>query len=401
MPVFIYRLLMIFSIVLLAAAGRYLAPESFHLQGSDEYYYLHYAQHVANNGVQGVRDLVDWYAQSAQNRYHPSPARLVYLFLTAFLVKIFGSSYSVLVSLSYLSVIIFCSLSFYYARKLFSKEVGAVFLVLLSSSPLTLGMGCVALSESFLNLLWGCSVWAFMDYIDKRSVPKMALVIAFLTLSVLVKESSILLFFFVIVFMTAARYFKVPVVIKDLALLCGIPAVLVFFIYLLVLGGPQKVLVLMHATYMTHFVDQANTYALNFSGGPWFRYFVDFLLLSPVMTLAAVGYMGHLILKHSRNWKEVYFLIYFAVIFIPLSFLQHTKVVRFVINLEMVLALLTSWAVLEFFKADIRNDRWLKPALSALLIAGISFRSFFKLFAVASMLDPITYHLMQIQGFIP
>ncbi|MBL8014420.1 MAG: hypothetical protein JNN05_11290, partial [Candidatus Omnitrophica bacterium] len=198
-----------------------------------------------------------------------------------------------------------------------------------------------------------------------------------------------------------AKYFKVPVIRKDLIFLCGIPVILSVLAYLIVLGGPQKFLLLIHSTYKTHFVDQANTYALSFSGGPWFRYFVDFLLLSPVITLMAVGYMGHLIVKHSRNWKQMYFVIYFAMIFMPLSFFQHTKVVRFVINLEMVLALLSAWAILEFFKADLRSHRWLKPAVCTLLIAGISFSSFFKLFAVASMLDPITYHLLNLQGFIP
>lgn len=401
MSVAVYRVMLIFVAVLLLAVGRYLTPESFHLKGSDEFYYLQYAQHIADNGARGFQDLVQWYAQSEENRYHPSPVRFAYVSLAALLVKIFGPSYSILVCISYASLLAFCAVCFYYARKLISDEFAVCFLLILCSSPLTLGMGCVALSDSFLNLLWGCSVWAFMDYIHKRSPGKMALLIVFLALSILTKESSVLLLGFVTVFILLARFFKIPVVYKDLIPICGIPVAIVVLVYLTVLGGFANFSIFVHSLYLTHFVDQANAYALDFSGGPWFRYFVDFMLLSPVVTLIAVGYAGHLLLERSREWKHMFFLTYFAAIYIPLSLLQHTKVVRFVINLEMVLALFCAWAVLEFFKKDIQKEKWGGALLTLLAISAVSFSSFFKLFAVASMLDPITYHLVQIQGFIP
>ena len=76
----ISRFILIFISVLLIAFSRYLVPEGYHSARSDEHDYLQYAQYVADHGIQGFRSLVQWYAQSEENRYHPSPARVAYIF---------------------------------------------------------------------------------------------------------------------------------------------------------------------------------------------------------------------------------------------------------------------------------------------------------------------------------
>ena len=86
-------------------------------------------------------------------------------------------------------------------------------------------------------------------------------------------------------------------------------------------------------------------------------------------------------------------------VYFPLSFLQHTKVVRFVVNLEMLTALFCAWTVFELFKYDIQEDKWGSALLTLLIIAAVSFGSFYRIFAFTSLLDPITYNLAQIQGF--
>lgn len=400
MSSFLYKLILGVSILLMGLTAGVVAPRLQHSGNSDGQSYLFYARHTADHGFDGVRELVRWYAKSETHRSHPSPARLTYVFLAALLIKIFGESYQVLVGISAVSYLLLGAVCFYYARKLLSRELAACFLFLLSASPLTLGMACMPLSDSLLNLLWACSVWAFMDYVNARSASKMALVVVFVTLSLLAKESSAILLVFMGVFTVFGSYVKRPLAARDLIVLCGAPVAFVIVTYWIVLG-PGDCSLLVDSLYQTHFVDKANAYAIKYSSGPWFRYFVDLLLLSPVITLMGLGYAGHLILRHSRDWKKMFFVIYFAVVFIPLSLLQHTKVVRFVINLEMVLALFCVWALTDLFAVDIRKGRWVGTAGVIALTAWMSFLSFNRLFIEARLVDPITFHLVHIQGFIP
>jgi 4-amino-4-deoxy-L-arabinose transferase-like glycosyltransferase len=274
--------------------------------------------------------------------------------------------------------------------------------MVVASSPLMLGMSRVALNDSMLNLFWGCSVWAFMDLVNKRTTGKLALLVVFLTFSLLIKEASVLLIFFMIVFsLCFARFYKVRVHVRDVAVLSIVPLVITAVVYLLVSGGPGHCMALLHAMYLTHFVDQANPYALKYSAGPWFRYFVDLLMISPVIFLIAAGYAGHLIIRRSRDWKHMCLLIYFASVYLPLSLLQHTKVVRYVINLEMVLAVFCVSGILELFKRHFQEDN-LKGALWVLiLVCTVSYNLFYDVFVHNGLLDPITFNLAQIQRFIP
>lgn len=397
------RIALFLVIVFLLIVGKHLHVQGYiYEKGADSDYYVQYAKHVASHGLAGFRDIVDWYAQSQENRSHPSPARIAYITSVAFFFNVFGPSYSVLVYISYASLLIFLGVCFYYARKLFSEDFAVCFLIVLSSSTLTLGMGSVALSDSMVNLSWGCSVWAFMDFIAQPSRRKAAVLIAFLTLSLLLKESSVLLIGFVVLFsMGVARFLKVKIKTKDVFWICVWPLAITGMIYWTVLGGWGRLYLLGKAIYSTHFIDQVNLYASQFSGGPWFRYFIDFMMLSPVITLMAIGYMGYLILKRSRDWKQMFFLVYFMFIYFCLSCLQHTKVVRFVINLEMVMALFCVSAILEFFKSQIRQDRWGLALVVLIVVSAVSFNSYMGLFASTSLLDPVTYHLAVLQGFIP
>ncbi|MBL8013091.1 MAG: glycosyltransferase family 39 protein [Candidatus Omnitrophica bacterium] len=398
-----YHRLLLFSIaaILISLIGM-LPPERSHQNNTDEFYYLQYAHHVAAHGTQGVRNLLHWYAQSEEHRYHPAPIRMGYLFLASTAVKWLGVSFSTLTCISYCAFVLFCIACYYYSKKIFSRDVALCLTFLLCASPLISGMSRLVLTESVLNLFWGLTVWAFLDYLNQRSLGKIVCLVLFRTLSLLVKESSVLLLFFIVIVMLVfARYFKLVVPIKDLAIIFLMPAILAFMVYWAVLGGWQNILLMLHTMYLTHFVDQGNLYATMLSSGPWFRYFVDFILLSPVISLIGIGYAGFLICDSQRDWKQRYFLVYFITIMAPLSLLSHTKVVRFVINLEMVLVLFSVFALVRFFRGDIRQGLWMRALLCLLFLFTVSFQSFYKMFVLNNMLDPITYHMMVIHGFIP
>ncbi len=372
-----------------------------HEGNSDEYFYLSYAKHISRTGICGFSDIIKWYNQSEKNRYHPSPLRAGYILLTVLFLNLYGPYFSSLVILSYLCFLISCLIFYYYAKKNFSEKIAVFFIFLYSVSPLTLGMSRVALSESVINLLMGTSVWLFLDFLQRPLRKTLCVLTGVLFISLLVKETSVLFIIFIVIFSWIAnKKFSIKIAHKDILILVLIPPLLTIIFYLLLLGT-KTFNIAIQSIYMTHFIDTANQYAMSFSSGPWYRYLVDFMLLSPVMTTLSIGYGFHLIIQKTNDWKKIYFLIYALTIFIPLSLLKHTKVVRFVINLEMVSVFFCALAVNELFKKEIIEEKLLKVTIFLFIIWLFYLNQFNQIFASSFLLDPTTYNLMCIKEFIP
>lgn len=376
-----------------------LPTEDHHDQkkNSDEYFYLSYAKQISQTGLSGFKDLTTWYSQSEKNRYHPSPLRAGYILLAVLFINIFGPTFSALVILSFVSLALSCLIFYHYAKKNFPEHIALLFVFLMSASPLALGMSHVALSESLIYLLLGTSAWLFLDFLQRPTRKTLVILTSVLFFSLLVKETTCLFILFILIFSwLAKRKFSIKIAKKDLLILTIVPPLLTITFYLFLLGLENFALGL-HSIYLTHFVDQANSYALYFSSGPWYRYLVDFMIISPVMTTIAIGYSFHLIVKEKPDWKAIYFLIYSLVTFIPLSLLKHSKVVRFVVNLEMVIALFCAFAIVELLKEDLNQKKSIKAALILITIFIFSYHQFLTIFLSPFLLDPISYNI----EFIP
>lgn len=380
-----------------------LPSEAIHDHGgnSDEYFYLSYAKHISEAGLPGFKHLINWYSEDEINRYHPSPLRAGYILISVLFIKLFGTTFSSLVILSYLCFLLSCWIFYYLAKKNFSQEIAIFFLFLLSSSPLMLGMSRVALSDSLINLLLGTSAWLFLDFLQRPTRKTLIILTTVLFFGLLVKETTCLFIVFILIFSAiASKKLGIKIAAKDLLVLTIIPPILAGLFYICLLG-PSTFSTGLHSIYLTHFVDQANRYAIDFSSGPWYRYLIDFMAISPVMTTIAIGYGFYIIFEKGRDWKEKYFLLYFIATFIPLSMLQHSKVVRFVINLEMVIALFCALAAVKIYEEDIKKKNFIKVIVLLTVIFLFSYRQFYTIFVDPLLLDPITYNIMQIKKFIP
>jgi 4-amino-4-deoxy-L-arabinose transferase-like glycosyltransferase len=366
---------------------------------SDEGYYYHYAQQVAQKGPQAFSELISWYSSNEEALNHPAPIRAGYILLIGTLFKVFGPSYHILGLCSTLSFMIFLGLCFYYIRKYFNLDTALLSVLLLSSSPLLLGLSRRALLDSPINLLWGAAAWVFLDYLLDPKRLKYALLVMLLAVSLTVKEMSVILIPFFILSGLCLKPHGRSLSIKELAGIALWPMVLVGLFYLWVLGGISSLMTAMDTILKVHLAPSTNPYAIYYSSGPWFRYILDFLLLNPIVTILFVGYAGYLLVQRSQlDLKRTYFLSFFIFIYSILSLLPHSKVVRFVVNLEMVMGLFAVLMLGEVFKSE-RQRKWLMVV--ALLIFVYNWVSFIEIFYEKSLLDPISYHLLVLRHFIP
>src|SRR5262249_16884251 len=80
-----------------------------------------------------------------------------------------------------------------------------------------------------------------------------------------------------------------------------------------------------------------NVFAYDFLSGPWYRYLIDFLLVSPLTTLLALAYLGLVALRLRRGeWERPQAYLAIAAAGLLLEFGLIEKSLRYLLVLELV-----------------------------------------------------------------
>jgi len=160
-----HRIILGFILSLISLIALHPLAENQYSPTADEGYYYQYANIISREGPAAFAPLIIWHANDDEGRKYPTPGRVGYILPTALIFKIFGPSFSALGSFSFLCFLLFLAISFHFCRKHFDFDTAILLVLLLSSSPLILGMSRRALSDSMLNLMWGLTAWLFLDFL--------------------------------------------------------------------------------------------------------------------------------------------------------------------------------------------------------------------------------------------
>ena len=140
----------------------------------------------------------------------------------------------------------------------------------------------------------------------------------------------------------------------------------------------------------------SNEYSLQFGGGPWYRYFVDHLLLSPWTTILYVVWIGYA-LGTQLNDEELCAWTLVPPLFL-VCVLPFAKFVRWALFLDVplrlgVVALLVSYA------RDRRAQ--LLVGLSICALTASQLAAFYRVFVANDVYDPVSVQLLAIERFLP
>jgi len=370
-----------------------------YLTESDEGYYLKYASYIAESGPGGFKHLFLEYINNEESWVYPSPLRIFYILLSSLFLKIFGHTFLSLAYLSIFSYILFIIANYYFSSKYFSRTTTFLFTLLIAFSPLSMAMSRRALSESLSTFLLALSIWLFLDILhsNKFSFKKHLFAIIF-ALAILTKESSILLLlpFWAYLFLYKFKY-NHKLELRSLAIVFIYSFAVVFFAYLFFLGGLSNIISTMKIVLTS---PATNNYAILYGSGPWFRYIIDYMLISPWTALMAIGYIFYLALNFDRSGKkDIYFLVILVGLFV--SFNIFTKNIRYAMILDIPIRLFTIFMLYKL--APIKNNR-VKNAvvITAILLICTTDLIFFKnLFIEKDLYDPMSDYLLRIRHIIP
>jgi hypothetical protein len=246
-------------------------------------------------------------------------------------------------------------------------------------------------------------VWLFLDVLLKPGRFSYIFFLITLFVAITFKEASLILVPFFVAAGLIGRRTGSAIKISQILGIIVYPLVLIVLFYGWIYGGSGIFKTAVMTFGQTHLSPHyPNPYAIKYCSGPWFRYLLDFLLLTPIITLLFVGYTGYLCIERKAlDFNKTYFLLYFVYVYGVLSCLAHSKVVRFVLNLEMVMALFAVFMLVEVLKGLKLVKKQFFVFFFAFGIFIFNWFSFVDLFYKPSLLDPISVYLLAFRHFIP
>ncbi len=362
---------------------------------ADEGFYLRYGTYIGDHGIEGFKKLFELYTQDPSNQF-PNPLRIGFILLSVFWLKAFGYSFLGLAHLSLFSFLVFLCVSFYFSSKYFDKDTGLCYAVLLAFSTLALAMARRALSESTIQLFVALSLWMFWSLIQERSPLKYVGFILAFSLAILMKETNILLsLIFAIYLLLRKLLFKKEVRLMDFLSVSVFPFLIVGITYLFVAGLAntlQTIGIILHSP-------KTNPHAIAFGQGPWYRYIIDFMLLSPWVVLCSIGFIFSYLLSDRRGELQALFLVFAMLGFVLFNFF--TKNVRYVMMLDIPIRLFTVLLLKEIVSQRVARHATAVLTLLILWIALSDYVNFYTLFLEQGIYDPISHVLLKSKRFIP
>jgi 4-amino-4-deoxy-L-arabinose transferase-like glycosyltransferase len=367
---------------------------------SDDGYYLAYARAVAERGPAAFPGLFSSWNADSGNWIYPSPLRIFFVLVSALWVKLFGASLPALSWLSVASHVGWILVTAFFALRHFEPRRALLVTALAAFAPLLLGIGRLALQDSFLLLLLALSCWTFVETLAApRSRAWRAAFVASFALALLTKELALLLLpAFVLGWLAERRGRAAEHPFWPFARLLALPCLIVLPVFLLAAGGPGP----LRQTVRTVLTSPGgNEYAIAFGSGPWYRYLIDYLCISPGVTLLALGFAGALLLRSLRERParaEVQFGIQAAVLLLELGFF--TKNVRYLMILELPLAVFAAAMLCEIVPAGARR-RWVWIGLLGAILCYLDWRTFDYGWVQHGIYDPRSSVLLQMRAILP
>jgi hypothetical protein len=203
--------------------------------------------------------------------------------------------------------------------------------------------------------------------------PRLAVYVFGLCSLVLTKENAFFVFVALLVIIGVNRWLAFGVVTREL-LLCTIVGPLLGFVVLVFLAGGLETL---RTTYQLSVSKNYQLiYAILTGDGPWHRYLVDLLLVSPVILLLALGAAFRL----DRSQKpELFLFVFIAASYLVMCNIKYGMNLRYANMWDMPLRFLAFGQIVAFC-ARLQRYRTLILCSAVSLVCAIELRQYIILF---------------------
>ena len=352
----------------------FLHPQAGFIEtGFDEHIYRGYVNSLIRTGVASYYAVVDHYieVQEPLTGSILPPVRFLYIFAAYLWHLTFGTeALGALHGVASLFSILTLLLSGIFAWRLGGRAAGLGVLALMSSAPTQIHMSQHALVDGFFTFWAVLCLWLLWE--NLRAPRRAWWLIGYslgLMLLVLTKENSFFVVFALVVLMIANHWLKFGSVTRELLTATVLGPLLGIAALVLLAGGIDTLI----ATYK---LSVAKNYTLNYAiltgDGPWHRYLVDLLLVSPVIFILAIGSIFRL----NRTKKpELFMSIFIVASYLVMCNIKYGMNLRYANMWDMPLRFLALSALVSLI-APLRRYRSIVLGIAAALICAIELRQY-------------------------
>ncbi len=310
-----------------AVAWLHPQPKRIEL-GVDENLYRGYVDDLRRVGFAAYPDIVDNYIerQKTLSAAILPPVRFLYIFFAYTWQTLFGNdALSALRNVSALFSVFTLLFSVWLGRRLKGPGYVISIAALMSFAPTQLHMSQYALIDGFFGFWTLLMLWLLWENLRSPRVSWWWIVLYAFSLAALVltKENLFFVWLAILAILVANRWLQIGSVTRELfyATLLG---PLIGVVILAWLSGGVSTLIATYQLFITK--NYTFKYSILYQDGPWHRYLVDLLLVSPVILLLAIGSIFTLTYEKKVEW---FFVIFIIASYAPMAGIRYGMNLRF------------------------------------------------------------------------
>src|SRR5438309_2249545 len=231
---------------------------------------------------------------------------------------------------------------------------------LMAVAPTQLHMSQHALVDGFFTFWATLVLWLFWENLQTpRNWRWLASYVVALALLVLTKENSFFVFVALVALLIANRWLRFGIVTRELVIATLLGSLLGVVILVFLAGGISELQQCYPLSVSKNF---QLDYAIKTGDGPWHRYLVDLLLVSPIVLILALG----TIFRLNRTMKpELFMSIFIAASYLVMCNLKYGMNLRYANMWDMPLRFLA-------FSEIVALASWAKKYQGAIIAAAVA-----------------------------
>lgn len=335
--------------------------------GFDEALYSGYVDSLIQYGVGSYPDFAEHYVE-VQSRLPSAilpPTRFLYIFAGYLWHEIFGTDgLHSLRDVSSLFSALFLVLATGFAWRLGGWRIALCIAALMSCAPTQIHMAQHALIDGVFAFWATASLWLLWENLRRpHDTPWLVLYALSLTLLVLTKENAMFVYLGLLALLASNHWFRFGAITRELLGLTILGPLAGVVILVFLCGGADT----FYHTYRL-LVSKASVlpYAVANGDGPWYRYLVDLLLISPLTFLLACGAIFKLRLTDKA---PLYLVGFVAATYLVMCNVRYGMNLRYTNMWDMPLRYLAILSVRDLARPFARRKELVFGVMIALLCA--------------------------------
>jgi len=371
----------------------FLHPQpAFNKIGFDEGLYREYVNASSKGGLGSYPDIVEGYID-IQKKLPGSilpPLRFLYIFTAYAWHSIFGSEalealYQVAAFFSMLTLL----LATLFVWRIRGPTWAIAIAALMAIAPTQIHVSQHALVDGFFTFWATLVLWLFWENLQApRDWRWLIGYIIALALLVVTKENSFFVWIALIVLLITNRWLQFGTVARELVIATVLGPLLGVVVLIFLAGGidmfVQSYQLSVGKNFQLH-------YAILTGDGPWYRYLVDLLLVSPVVLILAFG----TIFRLNRTMKpELFMSIFIAASYLVMCNVKYGMNLRYANMWDLPLRFL-AFSAIVWLTSFAKQFRAAIIAAAIVLLAAIEFHQYIVLAVRYPLYELITHDLLQ------